>query len=213
MFFTMNVLLVDDHAVVREGVKQILSMSYEEIFYGEATSEQESLNMIMAEEWNIVVLDISLRHGSGLEALKKMKRMRPEIPVLMLSIYSEEQYAIRAMKAGASGYLTKGAAPKELRQAVQKVVSGGKYISESLADRLAVYISSDSDESPHEWLSDREFQVLRLIASGKTPTEIADELSLSVQTVSTYRRRILLKMNMKTSAELVAYAIRNDLVT
>lgn len=209
----MNILLVDDHAVVREGVKQILSMFDEEIHFGEATSEQESLNMILAEEWNIVILDISLRQGSGLETLKQMKRIRPKVPVLMLSIYSEEQYAIRAMKAGASGYLTKGAAPKELRQAVQKVVSGGKYISESLADRLAVYISSDSDESPHEWLSDREFQVLRLIASGKTPTEIADELSLSVQTVSTYRRRILLKMNMKTSAELVAYAIRNDLVT
>lgn len=209
----MNILLVDDHAVVREGVKQILSMSDEDILYGEATSEQESLDMIWTEDWSIVILDISLRQGSGLDTLKKMKRIRPEVPVLMLSIHSEEQYAIRAMKAGASGYLTKGTAPEELRQAVQKVVSGGKYISESLADKLAVYVGSDSDESPHESLSDREFQVLRLIASGKTPTEIADELSLSVQTVSTYRRRILSKMNMRTSAELVAYAIRNDLVT
>lgn len=207
----MNILLVDDHAVVREGVKQILSMSGEEILFGEATSERESLDLILAQEWNIVVLDISLPRGSGLDVLKKMKRIRPEVPVLILSIHSEEQYAIRAMKAGAAGYLTKETAPKELRQAVQEVVSGGKYISKSLADKLAVYISSESDESPHESLSDREFQVLRLIGSGKTPTEIADELSLSVQTVSTYRRRVLLKMNMRTSAELVTYAIKNDL--
>jgi two-component system invasion response regulator UvrY len=179
---------------------------------GEATNGQEALDKVRAEAWDVVVLDISMPDRSGLDILKQLRSERPKLPVLVLSMYSEDQYAVRVLKAGACGYLTKDSAPDELVKAIRKVVSGGRYVSAFLAERLAFEIGADSSKLPHEALSDREFQVLRLIAAGKSVKEIAAELSLSVKTVSTYRARLLQKMNLTTNAELIHYAIQNHLI-
>ena len=179
---------------------------------GEAINGQEVLDKVRAEAWDVVILDISMPDCSGLDILKQLKSERPKLPVLVLSMHSEDQYAVRALKAGASGYLTKDSAPDELVKAIRKVVSGGRYVGSCLAERLAFEIGADSSKLPHETLSDREFQVLRLIASGKSVTEIAAELYLSSKTVSTYRVRLLQKMNLKTNAELMHYAMQNRLV-
>ena len=208
----IRVLIADDHAVVRQGLKQILGDTPEMLVAGEATNGQEALDRVRAEAWDVVVLDISLPDRSGLDILKELQSERPKLPVLVLSMYSEDQFAVRVLKAGARGYLTKDSAPDELVKAIRKVVSGGTYVSAFLAEKLAFEIGTDSSKLPHEALSDREFQVLRLIAAGKSVKEIAAELYLSVKTVSTYRARLLQKMNLETNAELIHYAIQNHLI-
>jgi DNA-binding NarL/FixJ family response regulator len=208
----IRALIADDHAVVRQGLKQILGDTPEMLVAGEATNGQEVLDKVRAEPWDVVVLDISMPDRSGLDILKQLRSERPKLPVLVLSMHSEDQYAVRVLKAGASGYLTKDSAPDELVKAIRKVVSGGRYVSSFLAEKLAFEIGTDSSRLPHETLSDREFQVLRLIAGGKSVTEIAAELCLSVKTVSTYRARMLEKMNLGTTAELIHYAVQNHLI-
>ena len=208
----IRALIADDHAVVRQGLKQILGDTPEMVVAGEATNGQEVLDKVRAETWDVVVLDISMPDRSGLDILKQLRAERPKLPVLVLSMHSEDQYVLRVLKAGASGYLTKDSAPDELVKAIRKVVSGGRYVSSFLAEKLAFEVGTDSSRLPHETLSDREFQVLRLIAGGKSVTEIAAELYLSVKTVSTYRARMLEKMNLTTNAELIHYAIQNHLI-
>jgi two-component system invasion response regulator UvrY len=207
-----KVLILDDHEVVREGVKKILDEPPGTITFGEANTASEALKLVRSEDWDVVVLDLSLGDRNGLEVLKELKQIRPRLPVLILSMHSEEQYARRAFKAGAAGYITKGSPRAELVTAINKVVKGGVYVSPALAERLVIDLGNDTDRAPHEVLSDREFEVLRLIASGKTVGEIAEMLSLSDRTISTYRARILEKMGMKTNAELTHYAIQNKLV-
>jgi DNA-binding NarL/FixJ family response regulator len=208
----IRVLIADDHAVVRQGLKQILGDTPEMVVAGEATTGQEVLDKVRAEAWDVVILDISMPDHSGLDILKQLGSERPKLPVLVLSMHSEDQYAMRVLKAGASGYLTKDSAPDELVKAVRKVVRGGRYVSAFLAEKLAFEIGTDSNRLPHETLSDREFQVLRGIAAGKSVTEIAAELYLSPKTVSTYRARLLQKMNLTTNAELIHYAFQNHLI-
>jgi two-component system invasion response regulator UvrY len=208
----IRALIADDHAVVRQGLKQILGDTPEMLVAGEATNGQEVLDKVRAEPWDVVVLDISMPDRSGLDVLKQLRSERPKLPVLVLSMHSEDQYAVRVLKAGASGYLTKDSAPDELVKAIRKVVSGGRYVSSLLAEKLAFEIGTDSSRLPHETLSDREFQVLRGIAAGKSVTEIAAELYLSPKTVSTYRARLLQKMNLGTTAELIHYAMQNHLI-
>jgi len=208
-----RVLIVDDHSVVRNGLKKILEDQPDEIAFGEAETAPEAIALVREQDWDIVILDISLGGGrNGLDTLKEMKQIRPRLRVLILTMHAEEQYARRAFKAGAAGYVTKDSPRAELLEAIKRILSGAKYISPALAEKLIEYIDNDTALSAHEILSDREFQVLRLIASGKTVTEIAELLSLSDKTISTYRARILEKMRMKTNAELTYYAIRNRLV-
>ena len=208
----IRALIADDHAVVRQGLKQILGDTPEMVVAGEATTGQEVLDKIRAETWDVVVLDISMPDRSGLDILKQLRSERPKLPVLVLSMHSEDQYAMRVLKAGASGYLRKDSAPDELIEAIRKVVSGGRYVSSFLAEKLAFEVGTDLSRLPHETLSDREFQVLRGIAAGKSVTEIAAELYLSPKTVSTYRARMLEKMNLGTNAELIHYAMQNHLI-
>ena len=208
----MKILITDDHAVVRQGLKQILLEEFPRAEFGEATNAQEAIERVWKENWDVVMLDITMPGRSGLEVLKEIKKSRPKLPVLVLSMHPEDQFAVRILKIGASGYMTKESAPNELVGAVRKVMAGGRYVSPSLAEKMASYLAIDVQTPPHERLSDREFLVLRLIASGKTPTAIARELALSVKTISTYRMRILEKMNMANTAELTHYAIQNQLV-
>jgi two-component system invasion response regulator UvrY len=208
----IKILLADDHAVVRQGVKQILVEAFSEGIFGEARNVPELLDLVRQEKWDIVVLDLTLPGEGGLDALKQIKHDQPQLPVLILSMHPENQYAVRTIKAGAAGYLTKESAPEELVNAIRKIREGGKYISASLAEKLAHHVFADDDRPPHEKLSDREYQIMCMIASGKEVKQIADELSLSVKTVSTYRARLLEKMNMQTNAELTFYAISNKLV-
>ena len=208
----MKILITDDHAVVRQGLKQILAEEFTRAEFGEATNAQEAIDRVWKENWDVVVLDITMPGRSGLEVLKEIKKSRPKLPVLVLSMHPEDQFAVRILKIGAAGYMTKESAPNELVGAVKKVMAGGRYVSPSLAEKMASYLAIDVHTPPHERLSDREFLVLRLIASGKTPTAIAKELALSVKTISTYRMRILEKMNMSNNAELTHYAIQNQLV-
>ncbi len=209
----IKVLIADDHAVVRQGLKQILAETSDMVAGGEATNTQEVLDKVRKENWDVLVLDITMPGRGGLDIIKELKHERPRLPILILSMHSEDQFAVRALKAGASGYMSKESAPELLVKAIRKVYSGGKYISASLAEKLAFDLGTDTERPAHEKLSDREFQVMCMIASGKTVKEIADRLSLSVKTISTYRARILEKMKMKTNAELTHYAIRNQLVT
>jgi DNA-binding NarL/FixJ family response regulator len=208
----IKILIADDHAIVREGLKQILSESPDLVVVAEASSGQEVLEKISKSDLDLVVLDIAMPGRGGLDILKEIKTQRPRLPVLMLSMYPEEQYAIRVLKSGASGYLTKESAPTELVMAIRQISQGKKYISPSLAEKLAIDLELSPDKLPHEILSDREYQVMCMIASGKTLKEIADGLSLSIKTISTYRSRILEKMNMRTNAEVTHYAIKNNLV-
>jgi two-component system, NarL family, invasion response regulator UvrY len=209
----IKILVADDHPVVRKGLVQIIAETADMMVAGEAATGPDVLDKIRREDWNVILLDISLPGMSGLEVLKQIKSEYPRLPVLMLSVHPEDQYARRVLKAGASGYLTKESAPDQLIGAIRKVSAGGRYISPSLAERLAYELATDLERPPHEILSDREYQVLHLIASGKTVKEIAEQLSLSVKTVSTYRSRILEKMGMKNNAELTHYAIQNKLVS
>lgn len=207
-----RILIVDDHEVVRDGVKRILDKPPGAASFGEASTAQEALDLARGQEWDVVLLDLSLGGRDGLEVLKELKRLRPRLPVLILSMHSEELFARRALKAGASGYIAKNSPRAALAEAVNRVMRGGVYISPGLAEKLVIDLREGAGRPPHETLSDREFEVLRLIASGKTVGEIADMLSLSVGTISTYRARILDKMGMKTNAELTRYAIQNQLV-
>jgi two-component system, NarL family, invasion response regulator UvrY len=208
----MRILIADDHAVVRRGLKQILAEAFKRAVFGDAASSQEALERVWKEPWDIVILDLTMPGRSGLEVLKEIKRERPKLPVLILSMHPEDQFAVRLLKAGASGYMTKESAPEELVGAVNKAVAGGRYVSPALADKLASLIVQDAHTAPHENLSDREFLVLRMIASGKPVSAIARDLSLSVKTVSTYRGRLLEKMSMTNNSELVHYAFQNQLV-
>jgi len=207
-----RILLVDDHPVVRQGIKQVLSGAFEPALVGEAANVEQGLSEVRSTDWDVMVLDLSLPGANGLDLLKDLRRERPTLPVLVLSMHPADQFARRAMNAGASGYLTKDSAADELVKAIRKVVSGGRYVSPLLAEKLAFGIGDDLSRLPHEALSDREFQVLRMIAAGKSVKEIAAELSLSVKTVSTYRARLLEKMNLGTNAELIHYAIQNNLI-
>jgi DNA-binding NarL/FixJ family response regulator len=208
----VRILLVDDHAVVRDGVKRIFDERPGEAVFGEASSAQEALKLVREKLWDVVVLDISLGGRNGLEILKEIKNIHPKLPVLILSMHSEEQYARRAFKGGASGYITKASSRTEMVNAINKVIGGGRYVSPVFAEKLVADIEMGIDGPPHAILSDREFEVMRLIGSGKTVSEIAELLSLSDRTISTYRARILEKMKMKTNAELIRYAIENRLV-
>jgi two-component system, NarL family, invasion response regulator UvrY len=208
----VRILIADDHAVVRRGLRQILAEAFKRAVFGEATNAQSALEAVWSEPWNVVILDLTMPGRSGLDILKEIKRARPKLPVLILSMHPEDQFAVRLLKAGASGYMTKESAPDELVGAVNKVMAGGRYVSAQLAEKLASLVVSDVHEAPHESLSDREFLILRMIASGKPVGAIARELSLSVKTVSTYRARLLEKMSMSNNSELVQYAFRNELV-
>ncbi len=206
------ILIADDHAIVRRGLIQLLTDGLPGARFGEAETAAEAVAAARAGDWDLLVLDISLPGRSGLDVLKDVKSARPKLPVLILSMHPEEQFAVRALRAGAAGYLTKETAPEELLAAVRKVLRGGRYVSASLAERLASEIGGESGKEPHEMLSDREFQVLRLIASGLTLTAIAEKLSISVQTVSTYRSRLLEKMGMATNADLTKYVHLHGLI-
>ena len=206
-------MVADDHAIVREGLKQILAETPDIVVGGEAGDAQEVLKQVREGDWDLVLLDIAMPGRGGLDILKQLRTERPELPVLMLSMYPEEQYAVRSLKAGACGYLTKASASEELIAAIRKVSQGRRYVSSSLAEKLAVYLETDAEKPIHELLSDREYQVMVMIASGKTVTQIADELSLSVKTISTHRARTLKKLGMNNSAELTYYAIKHALVT
>ncbi len=208
----MRILIADDHAVVRRGLKQILADEFKKAAFGEVGNAREALERVRKENWDAVVLDITMPGRSGLEALKEIKEAKPRVPVLVLSMHPEDQFAVRVLKSGAAGYMTKESAPEELVGAIKKVLTGGRYVSAALAEKMASYLAIDTPNPPHERLSDREFVVLRMIASGKTVSQIARELSLSVKTVSTYRMRILEKMGMASNAELTHYAIKNQLV-
>lgn len=208
----LRILLADDHSVVRQGIKQILTDAFAQATFGEARNTHELRELISKETWDIVVLDLAMPDGNGLEMLKQIKKDYPKLPVLILSMFPEDQYALRTIRAGAAGYLNKESAPEELVKALQKILAGGEYISESVADELVHYARDEGDQPLHKYLSDREYQVLCLIASGKEIKEISNELSLSAKTVSTYRTRLLIKMKMKTNAELTRYAIQNGLV-
>src|ERR1700730_4339230 len=207
-----RILIIDDHEIVRDGLKKILNEQPEDSTFGEADTPPEALALATEQDWDVVVLDLSLGDRSGLEGLKELKQIRPRLPVLILSMHSEEQYTRRAFKAGAAGYITKDSPRAELLKAINKVAEGGRYVSHALAEGLVIDLERGSDRPPHETLSNREFEVMRLIASGKTVGEIAILLSLSDKTISTYRARILEKMKMKTNAELTHYAIKSGLV-
>lgn len=198
--------------MVRQGLKLILADHFKKAVFGEARNAHEALQRVGREAWNVMILDITMPGRSGLEVLKEIKQFRPALPVLVLSMHPEDQFAVRILKAGAAGYLTKESAAEELVGAIEKVISGGRYVSTALGERMASYLGMDLQKAPHESLSDREFQILRMIASGKPVGAIAEDLSLSVSTVSTYRRRILRKMDLKNNAELTHYAVQKDLV-
>lgn len=207
----IKVLIADDHAVVRRGLKQIVQERGGMVVAGEAGDGQEVLDLVRREEWDVLVLDISMPVRSGLEVLQEVRRSRPNLPVLVLSVYPEDQYGIRVLRAGASGYMNKETALNELVAAINKVVSGGKYVSSTLAEKFAFELSGDVTKAAHELLSDREYDVMVMLGSGKSPLEIAHALSLSVKTVSTYRARVLQKLGLTTNAELIRYVIEHEL--
>ena len=209
---TIRVFIADDHAIVREGLKQILAESRDIIVAGEAENGVDAIKLFRKARCHVMLLDISMPDRSGIDVLKQVKKEHPDLAVLMLSMHREDQYAIRSLKAGAAGYLTKQSAPQELVVAIRQVAAGQKYVSATLAQELASQLGGSHDCTPHEALSDREYQTLTMIASGKTVSAIAEELSLSVKTISEYRSRLLVKMKLKNSAELTHYAIKNQLV-
>src|SRR5690242_826644 len=207
----MNILIVDDHAIVRQGLKQILAESGKVALIGEAERGTEAMRQVREGNWEVVVLDVSLPDRNGIEVLKQIRKESPKIRVLMLSMHDEGLYAVRALKAGASGYITKQSAPAELMAAIHQVARGRRYLTAALAEAMADSLFEDHDRPLHETLSDREYQTLCLIASGKSLTDAANEMCLSVKTVSVYRSRLLQKMKLKNNAELTHYAIKNGL--
>lgn len=208
----IRILIADDHAIVRHGLRQILSDSEGMVVAGEAKNGVQALQMARQGEWDVVLMDVSMPDKNGIDTLKQIKKEYPKLPVLMLSMHPEEQYAIRALKAGASGYLTKQSAPEQLVTAIRQVACGKKYVSATVAMQLADAIANDTEQPPHELLSDREYEVLKLIAAGKTLTQIAEELNLAVATISTFRARILTKLGLSSTAELIRYGLEHGLV-
>lgn len=208
----LRILIADDHTVVRKGLRQILLDEFSNAEISEVADAEELINKVMSDTWDVVISDLSMPGRSGLDALQQIKLSFPDLPVLILSIHPEEQYAIRALKSGASGYLSKDTAPDELVKAVQRVLLGKKYISQAIAEKLANNFSPDTSLQPHENLSDREFDVMKLLANGKSVSDIAEMLSLSVTTVSTYRARVMVKMTLKSNSDLTRYAIENKLI-
>ncbi len=208
----INVLIADDHALIREGLKKTLSSEPDMTLVGTANNVVELFKQLEQLAVSIVLLDITMPGESGLDALKELRQKHPHVPVLILSFHPEHRFAVRALKAGAAGYITKQSATEELVQAIRKIVSGGKYVSASLAEELAIELDTESGKLPHETLSDREFQVMRLIAAGKKSSDIADELAVTPSTVNTYRMRILEKMNMQSNVELARYAVEHGLI-
>jgi two-component system invasion response regulator UvrY len=207
----IRVLIVDDHAIVRQGLRRILEEAKGMQVVGEAANGIDALKMLRTAKWDVILLDISMPGKNGVDTLKQIMEMNKDAKVLILSMYPEDQYAVRLMKAGASGYMTKETAPEQLVEAIRRVVENKKHISPNLAELLLQECGLDSGKQPHETLSDREYQVLRLIGSGKQVSEIAEVLSLSVKTVSTYRAHILEKMKLRNNAELTYYVMQNDL--
>ena len=208
----LRILIADDHAIIRKGLKQILLEAYPSAIIEEVREAEAAINKTITNEWDILICDLSMPGRSGLDVLQHVKQNLLKLPVLILSIHPEEQYAIRALKAGAAGYLSKDAATEELVKAVQRILQGRKYISSSLAEIMASELDQDTSKQPHELLSDREFHVFKLIADGKSVSEIAEQLSLSITTVSTYRSRILEKMEIKNNADMTRYALENKLI-
>jgi len=208
----IRVLVADDHAVVRRGLAQILAEAPDMVVAGEASTGREVLQAVWKHDYDVLVLDIAMPEGGGLEVLQQLQTLKPDLRVLILSVYPERQYAVRALKSGAAGYLTKESVPDELIAAIRKVARGRKYVSQSLAEQLAGELRGEVEKEPHETLSDREFQVMILLAAGKSVTDVAEELSLSVKTVSTYRARILEKLNLKSTSEIIRYALERGLV-
>ncbi|MCH8069047.1 MAG: response regulator transcription factor [Candidatus Marinimicrobia bacterium] len=210
----IKIFLVDDHAIIREGLKRIISKTDDIKIVGEAINSQEIISQALKPDWDVdlVLLDITLPGRSGIDVLKQLKVLKPDLKFLVLSIHSEDQYALRVLRSGASGYMTKDSAPEQLIDAIRKIHSGGMYVSSTLAEKLAGYVGKSVDQPLHNSLSDREYQVMCMLASGKTVTEIAKELALSVKTISTNRSRVLEKMGMRTNAQLTYYAIQNKLI-
>jgi two-component system, NarL family, invasion response regulator UvrY len=210
----LRILIVDDHLLIRCGLKQILSTEFgNELEVGEAQNSREAIEQLAAKKWNVVVVDINLPGRSGLVLLHDIKAMYPKLPVLVLTACSEQEFAVRVLRAGASGFIAKESTHLELVQAIKKVVAGGKHVSSSVSDMLVEQITSPVRETPHETLSDREYQVMCMLGQGKTPTEIAKELTVSVKSISTYRSRILQKLNIRTNAQIVHYTVRHQLVS
>ena len=207
----IHVLIADDHAIVRQGLKQILSETEDLVIAGEAEDGAEALRLARHQRWDVFLLDVSMPNRNGIDTLKQLKKEFPRLPVLILSMHPEEHYAVRAIKSGAAGYLTKQSAPELLVTAIRQVAGGKRFISPTLAEHLAAAISDDGEKLPHERITDQEYQVLSRISSGKTITQIADELSLSVKTVSEYRKRLLEKMRLETTAELIRYGVEHGL--
>jgi DNA-binding NarL/FixJ family response regulator len=208
----MRILIADDHAILRRGLIEILTREFKDAVCGEAENAEQTLAQVQRHAWDVVILDVTMPGRSGVDILADLRRLRPNLPVLVLSMHSEDQYGKRVLKAGAAGYMNKDSAPEELIKAVRKVLAGGRYVSPAMAEVLALDLSRGADQPLHARLSDRELEVLRLMASGKTISQIARLLHLSVTTVSTYRARLLEKMSMTTTAELMNYALRNQLV-
>jgi two-component system invasion response regulator UvrY len=208
----IRVLVADDHAVVRRGLVQILTEAPDMVVAGEASTGREVLQAVRKHDYDVLVLDIAMPEGGGLEVLQQLQTLKLDLHVLILSMYPERQYAVRALKTGAAGYLTKESVPDELIAAIRKVARGGKYVSQSLAEQLASELQGEVEKEPHQTLSGREYQVMILLAAGKSVTDVADKLSLSVKTVSTYRARILNKLNLKSTAEIIRYALERGLV-
>ena len=208
----IRVLIADDHAVVRQGLRQIVSENPDMTVAGEAANGHAVLDFARRHDCDLVLLDLAMPGKDGLDTLKELKLVRPHLPVLVLSVYPEEQYAVRLLRAGAAGYLTKESAPEELVAAIRKVSRGGRYVSEGLAEQLAMLLGSGTDRPPHETLSDREIRVMVMLASGKTASEVAEAFCLSVKTISTYRSRALRKMHMRNNAEFSFYAVKHGLL-
>jgi DNA-binding NarL/FixJ family response regulator len=208
----IRILIADDHAILRRGLVELLADGLQGAVCGEAGTSEEVISQMRSHDWDLVILDISMPGRSGIDLLADLKRMRPKSPVLVLSTHPEDQYAKRVLKAQASGYLNKTSAPEELLRAIRKVLAGGRYVSETLAESLALDLNQDQDRPLHESLSNRELEVLRMLGSGKSVSEVAEELHLSVATVSTYRGRVLEKLNLRSTAQLMRYALKNDLV-
>lgn len=208
----INILIADDHSVVRRGIKQILSDETDMQVLGEASNSDEIIALLDKQKWDLLILDITMPGKSGLDCLIEIRQKEPDLKILILSMHPEEEIALRAIKTGADGYLNKDSVPGELIRAIKKVVAGGKYISSSLAETLIFSVNKESSKEPHDDLSEREFQVLCLLASGYSLTQIADKFSLSVKTISTYRSRILEKMGLKSNVDITHYAIKHKLV-
>lgn len=208
----LHILIADDHAIVRQGLRQVLTEEFEQAVISEASTGQGTLDAVKAQNWDVLILDIHLPDKNGVEILKEVKALQPELPVVILSLSPEDQYGIRVLKAGGAAYLTKESAPEELVSAVKRVLAGGRFVSSSLAEQLAASFSPKGSLPLHQSLSDRELEVLEHLGSGKTVTDIGETLGLSVKTVSTYRSRLLEKLHMKTTADLIRYAVEHSLL-